>query len=75
MAKDREGCALDALVDDHAELADGLTPHEDMTIFINICKGVHGVGGCDECFNFKGGKCGFLRAAGLSRKHAESVEA
>ena len=63
------------LVEDHAELADGLTPHEDMTIFIHICKGVHGVGGCDECFNYKGGRCGFLRAAGMSCKDREMAVA
>lgn len=75
MAKEKGGCALDVLVEANPELAEGLTPHEDMTIFINICKGVHGVGGCEECFNFKGGACGFLHAAGLSCKHGEKAEA
>jgi len=75
MAKDHEGCALDVLVEDHNELAGGLTPHEDMRIFINICKGVHGVGGCEDCFNYRGGRCGFLRAAGIAAKRTGVVEA
>jgi len=71
MARQRSGCALDALVGE----ADDVTPHEDMRIFVNICKGVHGVGACEECANFKDGQCGFLVAAGLSVRHGGRAEA
>lgn len=69
----KHDCALDVLVDP-ANGEDG-TPHEDLRIFINICKGVHGVGACEECFNHRGGKCGFLRAADIASNRTDVAEA
>ena len=66
---------MDVLMEDSTCMADGLTPHEDMRIFINICKGVHDVLECQDCSNFKGGQCGFLRATKISCKHTEGAEA